>query len=324
MSIHYSQKTQRFVWQFQAVIDGERHRLTKSLPRGWSASTARKYDEQETARTYARISSGRRVNVPLVTTVVALYLTERVPMLRDGKHSAENLAHLLPWYQVQGLDQLGHISRKYAREAKTLDGEPLAPATIRQRLATLRSAATYALRHHGIGSRDWIEQITMPTVNNERQVFLRRPEIIRLARACKDRGTRALVLMAFATGARPGELHRCQPIDGMLASETKNGDRIAHPILPRFAYLLRHWPMQFGYTYYSKHFRAARDACGMPEVHLHDLRHSTASALLSGGHNLHAVAQVLGHKTTQSTRRYAHLYPEAQAHALATIFRRKA
>lgn len=51
---------------------------------------------------------------------------------------------------------------------------------------------------------------------------------------------------------------------------------------------------------------------------------STASALLSGGHNLHAVAQVLGHKTVQSTKRYAHLYPEVQASALASIFRRKA
>ena len=51
---------------------------------------------------------------------------------------------------------------------------------------------------------------------------------------------------------------------------------------------------------------------------------STASALLSGGHNLHAVAQVLGHKTVQSTKRYAHLYPEVQASALSSIFRRKA
>ena len=47
-------------------------------------------------------------------------------------------------------------------------------------------------------------------------------------------------------------------------------------------------------------------------------------ALMADGHNLHAVAQVLGHKTVQSTKRYAHLYPEAQVAALATIFRRKA
>ena len=47
-------------------------------------------------------------------------------------------------------------------------------------------------------------------------------------------------------------------------------------------------------------------------------------ALLSGGHGLHQVAQVLGHKTVQSTKRYAHLYPEAQVAALASIFRRKA
>ena len=47
-------------------------------------------------------------------------------------------------------------------------------------------------------------------------------------------------------------------------------------------------------------------------------------ALMADGHNLHAVAQVLGHKTVQSTKRYAHLYPEAQVAALASIFRRKA
>lgn len=47
-------------------------------------------------------------------------------------------------------------------------------------------------------------------------------------------------------------------------------------------------------------------------------------SLMADVHNLHAVAQVLGHKTTQSTRRYAHLYPEVQASALASIFRRKA
>ena len=47
-------------------------------------------------------------------------------------------------------------------------------------------------------------------------------------------------------------------------------------------------------------------------------------ALMADGHNLHAVAQVLGHKTVQSTKRYAHLYPEVQASALASIFRRKA
>lgn len=324
MSIHYEAEAQRWRWQFKAVIDGERHRFSRRLPRGWSEAQARRYDEQETARTYARLSLGRRGNVPLVTTAVTVYLRERVPLLKDGKHSAENLKHMLNWLKGKGLDQLGDISRKYAKEARTLAGEPLGAATIRQRLATLRSAATYALKHHGIGSRDWIEQITMPRVDNERQVFLRRAAVLRLARACRDPGTRALVLMAFATGARPGELHRCVPVDDMLCSETKNGDRIAHPVLPRFAYLLRHWPMEYDYTYYSRHFRAARDAVGMPEVHLHDLRHSTASALLSGGHNLHAVAQVLGHKTVQSTKRYAHLYPEAQQAALATIFRRKA
>jgi len=326
MSIYYDKATARWRWQFQAVVDGTRHRHSKSLPRGWGEAQAKRFDEQETARQYARIAVGGRINVPLITTAVALYLTERVPMLKDGKHSAENLAHMLPWYSGKGLDVLGDVSRRYAREARTIKGERLEPATIRQRLATLRSAATYALRHHGIGSRDWIEQITMPTVSNARTVFLRRSEVLRLARQCHDPGTRALVLLTFATGARPGELHACERIGNTLTSETKNGDRITHPIMPRFRYLLRHWPMQFGYTYYSRHFRAARAAIGMDHVHLHDLRHSTASALLDAGHDLRKVGLVLGHRTAQATARYTHLYPEAQAQALESIFnkRRKA
>ena len=44
-------------------------------------------------------------------------------------------------------------------------------------------------------------------------------------------------------------------------------------------------------------------------------------ALMAGGQNLHAVAQVLGHKTTQSTRRYANLFPEDHASSLASIVR---
>ncbi|WP_307628466.1 tyrosine-type recombinase/integrase [Streptomyces turgidiscabies] len=53
---------------------------------------------------------------------------------------------------------------------------------------------------------------------------------------------------------------------------------------------------------------------------LHDLRHSHAAALLSGGHGLEHVQQRLGHesiKTTSDT--YGHLLEQSREAALATI-----
>lgn len=50
---------------------------------------------------------------------------------------------------------------------------------------------------------------------------------------------------------------------------------------------------------------------------MHDLRHSFASAALSAGLTLAQIGELLGHKSTQTTKRYAHLVEEA-ATAAAT------
>lgn len=52
--------------------------------------------------------------------------------------------------------------------------------------------------------------------------------------------------------------------------------------------------------------RVCRDA-GLEGVRLHDLRHTYASSLVSGGVSLHIVGRLLGHTQPQTTARYAHL-----------------
>lgn len=54
-------------------------------------------------------------------------------------------------------------------------------------------------------------------------------------------------------------------------------------------------------------FKRACDLAGLPDVRVHDLRHSYASALLASGHSLPLIAQALGHAGTRTTERYAHL-----------------
>jgi integrase len=47
-----------------------------------------------------------------------------------------------------------------------------------------------------------------------------------------------------------------------------------------------------------------------PNVRIHDLRHSFASLLVSGGVSLPMIGAMLGHTQVQTTQRYAHLYDE--------------
>lgn len=56
--------------------------------------------------------------------------------------------------------------------------------------------------------------------------------------------------------------------------------------------------------------KRARDAAGLPDLHLHDRRHSAASFMINAGIDLYAVGRILGHADHQSTMRYIHLANE--------------
>lgn len=57
----------------------------------------------------------------------------------------------------------------------------------------------------------------------------------------------------------------------------------------------------------GKIWRAVRTAAGLSDTRLHDLRHSFASNIVNAGGSLPVIGALLGHRSTATTARYAHL-----------------
>jgi integrase len=54
-------------------------------------------------------------------------------------------------------------------------------------------------------------------------------------------------------------------------------------------------------------WQRVRARAGLPEVRIHDLRHTFASTAIAAGHSLPIIGKLLGHTQVQTTARYAHL-----------------
>jgi integrase len=135
---------------------------------------------------------------------------------------------------------------------------------------------------------------------------------------------RVLIRTAFYSGMRFGELRRVEVSGGALhLADSKNGERRSIPAHPRIATCLRYLPLTAPESTLQRGWQRARRACGLEHIHLHDLRHSTASEMINAGVDLFTVGQVLGHKDARSTQRYSHLQHQALADAVHQIGRRK-
>jgi len=133
-----------------------------------------------------------------------------------------------------------------------------------------------------------------------------------------------IVLMAITTGARKGELERLKwsdiDFDRGLAyvHQTKNGEPRVLPltqqVLTEMGRVDRNSELIFNssikptkaYEFRKEWIKALKRA-DIKDFRFHDLRHTSASYLAQNGASLLEIADVLGHKQIQMTKRYAHL-----------------
>ena len=182
-------------------------------------------------------------------------------------------------------------------------------------------------------------------LENERERFLTPEEIGRLAKAldaAEDQRAAGIIRICMLTGARVGEVRQARFEQFNLdlgswskpAAATKQRKIHRIPISNEVATIVRQRqllvPSGNPWLFPSdtpgqpvqeirRFWKAIQSEADLPGVRVHDLRHTFASLLVSGGASLEMIGKLLGHTQMQTTQRYAHLMDSPLREGLDTV-----
>ncbi len=167
----------------------------------------------------------------------------------------------------------------------------------------------------------------------QRQRFLSSEELVRLGQALDElehegdsaTHTIAAIRLLLLTGARLNEILtlKWSYVDYdralLLLPDSKTGQK-AIALNAQAIEILRRLPRELNNPYVivgrrsgthlvniQKPWRRIRERAELPDVRIHDLRHTFASVAAASGASLHMIGKLLGHTQAQTTARYAHL-----------------
>lgn len=213
-------------------------------------------------------------------------------------------------YMLSPVDRLGQPKKA------------MSTGTIHNTLGYLRAAIKHTYK---IGKLEYDQtaKMVIPKPSEERHVYKGRREMLEVARAASHRETRAAIRVAFYSGMRLSEILRAtRSKEGFSLRTSKNGRPRIIPIHPRIAVIARRVKFTVPAWKIKDEWVKARKKASHEDLRFHDLRHSAASAMINAGIDLYTVGAVLGHKSTTSTRRYAHLEQRSLAEAVKRIGRK--
>lgn len=306
---------------------------SKSAARAWASEV-----EAEMRNGKYAAGSGRTL-----TEAIEAYECDRLLELRD---QTTTRGHLNWWRSRLGAMRLRELSvMAIADSLSQLSKESVKPrkqggvrkarsaATLNRYKATLSAVLKWCQRHGWIADNP-ARYVAAKVENNERVRFLTSDERLALLSACKASPSPALhpaVVTLLATGARLMEVMTLRWSDVDLQGSfitirtSKNGDARRVPLPADAVAVLRAWagrgnivrlPSALVFPATSdpkkpadlrRSWHTALKIAKIANFRRHDLRHSAASALASGGASLLTIGAVLGHRSAAATKRYAHL-----------------
>lgn len=225
---------------------------------------------------------------------------------------------------------------------KALSGwENKKPSTYNKHHAVLSAIFDFAITKEEETGETYIEtnpvkKVRKKSLDNLRVRYLSDDEKKRLIASCREIGGRFYLafLLGLSTGLRKSNvLHlRWSDVDFerslLIIGKTKNGEPITQPVPSVvLAELKKHRQVGSGYIFqsevkedvpaeYKNQWNKARAMARVENFRWHDLRHDVASTLARDGRSLIEIGHALGHKSIQSTARYAHLSTQHTAKLL--------
>lgn len=313
MSIWIDKQGRRHVG---VMVGGKRvHRI---MPQGSTAGAAKQL-EADLRGAMVKDNAPRIPGDPRLTEVITLYIAH-ADTLRSPKTAKDHASRIGLWLEKYRASQARQAA---AHIVKDMTGH-YAAGTINRSLGTLKKALRMAWEA-GLVPVDYSAHVKRIPENNARSVYLSVEQVQAIASHASDT-VRAAIWIALLTGARRGEICKLQAADigadSILihAGNTKTLRTRTVPIVPPLRPWLKYIPLPINHEGIKTGFRRAREAAKMPAVHFHDLRHSCASILIASGCDLFTVSKILGHTTTKTTERYAHMEIERQRTAMEKAF----
>lgn len=336
--------------------DGQTSYRVQVRLKGYPAQTAsftRKTDAKKWAQQIeSAIREGRHFKTAeakkhTLSDLIERYAKTVVP--NKKKHGIKQASQLQWWKEELGPFLLSDITpaliaekRDKLSEGLTYRGTKRSPSTVVRYMAALSHAFTIAVKEWGWIEDSPLRKVTKPTEPRGRIRFLDNFEREKLLEACKlskHSYLHTVVVLAISTGMRYSEIMNLvwRDIDldkrRIILHETKNGERRVVPLVGLALDLLKQheskrridsmlvFPAQKGQkpqkpAILRAAWQLALENADIHNFKFHDLRHSCASYLAMNGASLSEIAEVLGHKTLQMVKRYAHL---SEAHTTSVV-----
>jgi integrase len=268
--------------------------------------------------------------VPTYAELAAQHMADA--RLHQKSHATTEMylrRHVVPRWGTHRLTDIDPRAVSQWLAGKLAEG--YAPATAEKMRVLLGRSFELGARWGIAGcDRNPTKGVPRKPLNNARERYVTADEAARLisaAEGSRNKQLAAIVRLLLLTGMRISELlsARWESVDLELRTlhvpTSKTGRARYVPLavaavdviaaLPRPTGLVHLFPNPRSpgrhLTTIKHAWQTARKAAGLPDLLIHDLRHSAASFMVNSGVDLFAVGKVLGHASIQSTQRYSHL-----------------
>lgn len=207
--------------------------------------------------------------------------------------------------------QLTDVPEEVQNMVEVMLAEGLKNTTINRKLAVIKRVLNLSYKQWGYLNVPLGDKIQMLSEKNySRKIWITPNQVDELLEKCPDRLVANFIMLAAYTGCRRSELLRAKKEDfkngHLLIRTSKSGKPRVVPVPKELWPTCNALPFNLNVSKIRRNFEAAREAIGMPDLHLHDLRHSYGTWLMERGVSPAVVRDILGHSCLSMTSQYVH------------------